>query len=82
MQLYPLGLGDVYQEPDLRALATTTNGAYYAVAELGQLEAQFIALVNDFAGQYKLSYTTLRRDGEYAIRIETTLDGDYRCLHQ
>ena len=75
VQLYPLGLGDVYQESDLRALATTTNGAYYAVAELAQLETQFIALVNDFAGQYKLSYTTLRRDGEYAVRIETTLDG-------
>ena len=75
VQLYPLGLGDVYQESDLRALATTTNGAYYAVAELAQLETQFIALVNDFTGQYKLSYTTLRRDGEYAVRIETTLDG-------
>ena len=75
VQLYPLGLGDVYQEPGLRAMATATNGAYYAVAELAQLEAQFDALVNDFAGQYKLSYTTLRRSGSYAVRIETILDG-------
>ena len=75
VQLYPLGLGDVYREPELRALATATNGAYFAVAELAQLEAQFEALVNDFAGQYKLSYTTLRRDGAYAVRIETTVNG-------
>ncbi len=73
VQLYPLGLGEVYQEADLRALATATNGAYYAVAELAELEGQFTALVNDFAGQYKLSYTTLRRSGAYAVRIETTL---------
>ncbi|MYB75851.1 MAG: VWA domain-containing protein [Chloroflexi bacterium] len=73
VQLYPLGLGEVYQESDLRTLATATNGAYYAVAELAELEAQFTALVNDFAGQYKLSYTTLRRSGAYAVRIETTL---------
>ena len=73
VQVYPLGLGDVYQESDLRALATATNGAYYAVAELAELETQFTALVNDFAGQYKLSYTTLRRSGAYAVRIETTL---------
>ena len=75
VQLYPLGLGDVYQESDLRALATATNGAYYAVAELAELETQFTALVNDFAGQYKLSYTTLRRSGAYAVRIETSLGG-------
>ena len=75
VQLYPLGLGDVYQESELRTLAMATNGAYYAAAELAHLEDQFIALVNDFAGQYKLSYTTLRRDGEYAIRIESTLAG-------
>ena len=75
VQLYPLGLGDVYQESELRALAAATNGAYYAAAELAQLAAQFSALVNDFAGQYKLSYTTLRRGREHAIRIETTLDG-------
>lgn len=74
-QLYPLGLGDVYRESELRALATATNGAYYAVAELAQLEAQFNALVNDFAGQYKLSYTTLRRSGAYAVRIQTELNG-------
>ena len=73
VQLYPLGLGDVYQESDLRALASATNGAYYAVAELAELEGQFTALVNDFAGQYKLSYTTLRRSGAYAVRIETTI---------
>lgn len=75
VQLYALGLGDVYQEAALRALATATNGAYYAVAELSQLETQFNALVNDFAGQYKLSYTTLRRSGAYAVRIETNLNG-------
>ncbi len=75
VQLYPLGLGDVYQEAELRALAAATNGAYYAAAELAQLSAQFSALVNDFAGQYKLSYTTLRRDREHEIRIETTLAG-------
>lgn len=75
VQIYPLGLGEVYQETELRALAAATNGAYYAVAELAELEAQFGALVNDFAGQYKLSYTTLRRDGEYAIRIEMTVNG-------
>ena len=75
VQLYALGLGDVYQESALRALATATNGAYYAVAELGQLETQFTALVSDFAGQYKLSYTTLRRSGAYAVRIETNLNG-------
>ncbi len=75
VQLYPLGLGDVYQEPELRSLATATNGAYYAVDALARLEAQFNALVNDLAGQYKLSYTTLRRGGEYAVRIETTLQG-------
>lgn len=74
VQLYPLGLGDVYREADLQALATATNGAYYVVAELAQLEEQFTALVNDFAGQYKLSYTTLRRSGAYSVRIETTLD--------
>ncbi len=74
VQLYPLGLGDVYQETGLRAIATATNGAYYAVSELAQLEAQFNALVNDFAGQYKLSYTTLRRSGTYTVRIETILN--------
>ncbi len=71
-QLYALGLGDVFESPSLRGLVRDTAGGYYA-SDVSGLAANFQQMVNDLIGQYRLSYITLRRSGEYETRLSLNL---------
>ena len=73
VQLYPVGVGNVYQESDLHSAAETTGGAYYSAHDLNLIQEQLQLLVNDLRGQYQLTYITLRRTGEYRVGISIDL---------
>ena len=75
VQLYAMGVGEVFQEADLRQMANTTDGAYYSAPDPSLLQQQLQMMVNDLRGQYQVSYITLRREGEYRAAIEIELDG-------
>lgn len=74
VQLYAMGVGEVFQEADLRQMANTTDGAYYPAPDTSLLQQQLQMIVNDLRGQYQVSYITLRREGEYRAAIEIELD--------
>ena len=75
VQLYALGVGEVFQEEEFREMAGSTGGGYYPVHDVSLLQEQLQLLVNDLRGQYQLSYITLRRTGEYSTRVAVELDG-------
>ena len=74
VQLYSMGVGEVFQEEQLRQMADSTSGAYYPVRDPSQLEEQLQLIVNDLRGQYQLSYITLRKEGRYQAIIAVELD--------
>ena len=75
VQLYAMGVGDVFQESELRSAARSTEGAYYPARDLNLIQQQLQLLVNDLRGQYQLTYITLRRTGEYRVRLVLELTG-------
>ena len=81
VQLYALGVGDVYEEDELRAAALETEGSYYRAQQFAGLEDQLETIVGDLRGQYKISYITLRRAGRYQARISVTLRGAEGNFH-
>ena len=75
VQLYALGVGDVFQEEELRSMARLTDGAYYPARDLNLIQTQLQQLVNDLRGQYQLTYITLRRTGKYSLNIKANMEG-------
>ena len=73
IQLYALGIGEVYEEEELAELARSTGGVYYPIKELEELEDQPRQLITDLLGQYRVSYITLRREGLYEMMIEVDM---------
>ena len=70
VQLYAMGVGEVFQSNELRSLATRTGGTYYAARNVERLQTQLQLLVDDLRGQYQLTYITLRRTGEYRAQVQ------------
>ena len=75
VQLYTMGVGEVFQEEQLRQMADSTGGTYYPVHDPSQLQEQLHLIVNDLRGQYQVSYITLRRTGNYQAGISVELEG-------
>ena len=75
VQLYPIGVGEVYQGPELARMALNTGGAYYPATDLKNLQDQVAVVVRDLRGQYKVSYISLRRQGSYEVRVDVNLKG-------
>ena len=75
VQLYAVGVGDVFQAGQLRDAARSTGGAYYPAGDIDLLQEQMQLLVDDLRGQYQLTYITLRRTGEYRAAIEVEIEG-------
>ena len=75
VQLYALGVGDVFQEPGLRSVAHSTGGEYFSAHDLNLVDEQLELLVSDLLSRYQLTYITLRRSGEYRIGITSKLAG-------
>lgn len=73
VQLYALGVGDVYQEGRLRSVVTESGGAYFPVSDVTGLEGLLGTIVNNLRGHYKVSYITLRRTGEYQAAVRVAL---------
>ena len=73
IQLYAVGVGDVFQEQELSSAVASTGGLYYPAREVDALQDQIDVLVSDLRGQYRISYTTLRRQGLYSTRVELNL---------
>ena len=75
VQLYAMGVGEVFQEEELMEMADSTGGGYYPAHDVSLLQEQLQLLVNDLRGQYQVSYITLRRAGEYSAEVAVELDG-------
>ena len=75
VQLYAIGVGEVFQEEELREMTNSTGGGYYPARDVSLLQEQLQLLVSDLRGQYQVSYITLRRAGEYSAGVEVELDG-------
>ena len=75
VQLYAVGVGEVFQAGELRSIARSTGGAYYSARDLNLIQEQIQLLVNDLRGQYQLTYITLRRTGEYHTAVSVELAG-------
>ena len=75
VQLYAMGVGEVFQEEELREMADSTGGGYYPARDVSLLQEQLQLLVNDLRGQYQVSYITLRRTGEYSTQVAVELGG-------
>ena len=75
VQMYVLGVGDVSGEGQLRNLANKTNGDYYHVTDISDLQSTLQIVVSDLRGQYQLSYITLRRTGSFESGLTVDLDG-------
>ena len=73
IQLYALGVGDVFEESKLAEMAMSTGGMYYPTRDLDALGDQLAVLVSDLRGQYRVNYITLRREGLYRTRIRVDL---------
>ena len=79
VRLYGMGVGEVFQEAQLREAVESTGGGYYSASDLSLMQEQLQTLVSDLRGQYQLTYITLRRTGEYETRIVMelrNLEGD------
>ena len=75
VQLYAMGVGEVYQRSSLAELGSASGGGYYSARDPAFVQEQLQIIVNDLRGQYQLSYITLRRAGFYHTAIEIELDG-------
>ena len=73
VQLYSLGIGEVYEEDQMRSVVTETGGAYFPVSDIAGLEDLLGTIVNNLRGHYKVSYITLRRTGEYQAAMSVAL---------
>ena len=73
VQIYALGVGEVYQQDQLRSVVTETGGAYLPVSDIAALEGLLGTIVNNLRGHYKVSYITLRRTGEYQAAVNIAL---------
>ena len=78
VQLYAMGVGEVFQEEQLREMADSTGGGYYPARDVSLIQEQLQLLVHDLRGQYQVSYITQRRTGEYGALIEVELAGASR----
>ena len=75
IQTYVLGIGDVSGGAQLQRLATTTNGDYYSVSDISELQTTLQIVVSDLSGQYQLSYITLRRTGQFQSALLLEIGG-------
>ena len=73
IQLYALGMVNVFEEDELAAMVRSMGGLYYPTRQVEDLEEQLGVLVNDLRGQYLVSYITLRRQGTYRTRVDIDL---------
>ena len=73
VRLYALGIGEVFQEYQLREMVESTGGGYYAAQDVSLLQEQLQALMGDLRGLYKASFTTLRGSGYYRARVSVEL---------
>ena len=55
IQLYAVGVGEVYEEEALEATVVASGGVYYPTRELAALQDQLQVLVSDLRGQYRLT---------------------------
>ena len=69
LRLYAVGVGDVFEEPKLRSVAHSTGGRYYSAHDVDLVRERLRQAVYELLGQHQLTYLTLRRAGEYRVRM-------------
>ena len=76
IRIYTVQIGSSLLAAELSEMVAATGGAYYQASRMEDADSQVPLLVDDLrAKQYRISYVTLRRQGDYRVRVETAVQG-------
>lgn len=73
--IFIIGAGSVSNETALTDIAGQTGGEYYPAGSIDSFRQKLQQITRDLGGQYKLSYTTLKRVGTYVVRVQFQYEG-------
>jgi hypothetical protein len=73
--IFLIGTGYVANEQTLTTIATQSGGEYYPATDIAAFETKLQQIKQDLGGQYKLSYITLRRTGNYDVKVQLDYNG-------
>lgn len=73
--VFIIGTGSVNNEATLTEIADQTGGEYYPASSMASFRQKLQEITRDLGGQYKLSYTTLKRTGAHNVRVQFAYEG-------
>jgi hypothetical protein len=73
--IFIIGTGSVNNETALTQISDQTGGEYYPAASIDSFRQRLQQITRDLGGQYKLSYTTLKRVGTHDVRVQFDYEG-------
>jgi hypothetical protein len=73
--IFIIGTGSVNNETALTEISDQTGGEYYPAGSIDSFRQRLQQITRDLGGQYKLSYTTLKRVGTHDVRVQFEYEG-------
>ncbi|TFH61466.1 MAG: VWA domain-containing protein [Candidatus Zixiibacteriota bacterium] len=73
--IFIIGTGSVNNETALTEISNQTGGEYYPAGSIDSFRQRLQQISRDLGGQYKLSYTTLKRVGTHDVRVQFEYEG-------
>jgi hypothetical protein len=73
--IFIIGTGSVNNETALTEISDQTGGEYYPAGSIDSFRQRLQQITRDLGGQYKLSYTTLKRIGTHDVRVQFEYEG-------
>jgi hypothetical protein len=73
--IFTIGTGSVSNENALKDISDQTGGEYYPAGSIDSFRQRLQQITRDLGGQYKLSYTTLKRVGTHDVRVQFEYEG-------
>lgn len=75
VSVFTIGAGSVSNEMALTDISGQTGGEYYPAGSIDLFRQRLQQITRDLGGQYKLSYTTLKRIGTHNVRVQFEYSG-------
>ena len=73
--IFIIGAGSVSNGTTLAEISGQTGGEYYPAGSIDSFRQRLQQITRDLGGQYKLSYTTLKRVGTHDVRVQFEYEG-------
>jgi hypothetical protein len=73
--IFIIGAGSVSNETALTDISGQTGGEYYPAGSIDTFRQRLQQITRDLGGQYKLSYTTLKRVGTHNVQVQFLYQG-------